>query len=235
MASKAEQIRARRKRKRALSLEAIVDVALDIIDDEGTDAVSMRRVAAEFDTGPASLYAYVSNKQELLERVLDRVTAEGEIPEDAVTWQEMVRGWAHHVRGKLQSHQDVAKLSFAYIPQNQAVVDGAEKIMGAMIEGGVPPQVAAWTLDIVSLYIGADAYEGWLFGKRFTDGSGRDPEEVAQHELAAVAEQFAELPADRYPYMAAHGHLLMVGDSDERFAFGIDMLIAGFEAQIPPD
>jgi hypothetical protein len=101
-----------------------------------------------------------------------------------------------------------------------------------MIEGGVPPQVAAWALDIVSLYISADAYEGWLLGKRFTDGSGRDPMEVAQHELGQISDQFAALPADRYPYMAQHASLLMAGDSDERFAFGIDMLIAGFEAQI---
>ena len=59
-----------------LSLDAIVDVALRIVDEEGTEAVSMRRVAAEFDTGPASLYAYVANKDELLRLVLDRIIDE---------------------------------------------------------------------------------------------------------------------------------------------------------------
>lgn len=233
MASKAEQVRAQRTSKRALSLDAIVDVALEVIDAEGTDAVSMRRVAAEFDTGPASLYAYVANKQELFERVLDRITAEGKIPDDVGSWQDMIRGWAHNGRAVYLSHQDAAKLSFAYIPRSQAVVDGAERLLGAMIEGGVPPQVAAWALDIVSLYVGADAYEGWLMERRFTDDSGREPTEVAHAELAAAQSQFEALPADRYPYMNRFAHLLMIGDSDARFAFGIDMLIAGFEAQIP--
>lgn len=253
MPSKAEQIREKARRERlkttakedkrraggrrrpGLSLEAIIDVALDVIDHEGVDAVSMRRVAAEFDTGPASLYAYVGSKQELLEKVLDRIVTEGEVPDDG-TWQDILRGWAHNARAVYQSHQDAARLSFAYIPHGGAVIDGAEKIIGAMIEGGVPPQVAAWALDIVSLYVGADTYEGWLLGQRFTDGSGREPSEVAQHELAQISEQFASLPADRYPYMSKHADLLMGGDSDERFAFGINMLIAGFEAQIPaPD
>ncbi len=233
MTSKADQVRGSRKRKRALGLDAIVDVALAIIDVEGVDAVSMRRVAAEFDTGPASLYAYVKNKQELLERVLDRVVEDGEVPDDAATWQDTVRGWAHNSRAVLAAHQDVAKLAFAYIPRGDSLVEGAETVMGAMIKGGVPPQVAAWTLDVVSLYVSADAYEGWLLGKRFDDGSGRDPSEVAGVELAEVGEQFMALPPDRFPYMSKYGSLLMVGDSDERFEFGINMLIAGFEAQIP--
>lgn len=225
MTSKAEQVRGSRKRKRTLGLDAIVDVALAIIDSEGTDAVSMRRVAAEFDTGPASLYAYVRNKQELFEQVLDRITTEAVIPEDADTWQEMVRGWAHNGRAMFRAHQDAAKLAFAHVSLSEASIGAAEKVMGAMIEGGVPPQVAAWALDIVSLYINADAYEGWLTAQREAG--------AVDDELAVAGQQLTDLPADRFPYMAQYAPLLLAGASDERFAFGIDMLIAGFEAQIP--
>jgi AcrR family transcriptional regulator len=231
--STAGRERPRRTNRPALSLEAIIDATIAIIDADGLDAVSMRRVAATFDTGPASLYAYVASKQDLFEKVLDRVLTEGEIP-DADTWQDMLRGWAQNAREVFQRHQDIARLSFAYIPHGDAMVDAAEKGLRVMVEGGVPPQVAAWALDIMSLYIGADAYEGWLLGKRFADDSGRPPEEVAQHELDEVKSQFEALPADRFPFMNRYAHLLMTGDSDERFAFGIDMLIAGFEAQIPP-
>ncbi len=234
MTSKSEQIRSRRKRKRVLGLEAIVDVALGIIDAEGVDAVSMRRIAAEFDTGPASLYAYVNNKQELFERVLDRVLEAGDLPDEShdLSWQELVRAWAHSARSVFMSHQDVAKLSFAYIPHGESVIEGAERIMGAMIQGGVPPQVAAWAMDIVSLYIGADAYEGWLLGQRYGDESGREMDDL-HDELSAIGDQFAALSPERYPYMVKYASLLIQGDSDERFAFGINMLIAGFEAQIP--
>jgi AcrR family transcriptional regulator len=119
----AEARRTKRPARPALGLEAIVDVALGLIDAEGVDAVSMRRVAAAFDTGPASLYAYVSNKQELLEKVLDRIIAEGEVPQGG-TWQEIIRGWAHNARSIFMSHQDAARLSFAYIPHGDALADG---------------------------------------------------------------------------------------------------------------
>ena len=72
---------ATRKRRLALGAASIVKVALDIVDREGVDAVSMRRVAAEFDTGPASLYGYFANKEALLSAVLTRVLEELPLPD----------------------------------------------------------------------------------------------------------------------------------------------------------
>ena len=137
----------------------------------------MRRVAAEFDTGPASLYAYVANKEELLRCVLERIIEEIVVPEGD-TWQEVVRGFAVQTRSIFQRHSDAARLSFAHIPSGTAMLAGTERVLAAMIEGGVPDKVAAWALDILALYVAADAFEGWLMQQRFDDGSGRDPEEV---------------------------------------------------------
>ncbi len=104
-------------------------------------------------------------------------------------------------------------------------------MLATMITGGVPAQVAAWSMDIVSLYVAADVYEGWLLKERFDDGSGRDPERVGQEFVGQIAAAFAQVPADRYPFLVAHAPAMMTGGSDARFAFGIDMLIAGFAAQ----
>jgi AcrR family transcriptional regulator len=233
--SKAEQVRAqaaRQKRRRTLGIDAIVEQALRIVDAEGVDAVSMRRVAAEFDTGPASLYAHVANKEELLRLVLDRVIEEMGVVPTTGDWQDVVRGWAHHSREVLRQHNDIARLSFAHIPSGPKMMDIIEALLGVMIEGGVPAQVASWALDITSLYVAADAYEGWLLGQRFDDGSGRDPEELGMEYVEGVAAYFAALPAERYPYLTGNVQVLMSGGSDERFRFGIDMLIAGFAAQV---
>src|SRR4051812_33822069 len=59
--------------RQPLSQDLIIDTALRVLRAEGLDAVSMRRVAQELDTGPASLYAHESNKEELLELMLDRI------------------------------------------------------------------------------------------------------------------------------------------------------------------
>ncbi len=225
---------ARARRRRPLSLDSIVDVALRIVDEEGTEAVSMRRVAAEFDTGPASLYAYVANKEELLRWVLERIIEEIVVPEGD-TWQEVVRGFAFQTRSIFQRHSDAARLSFAHIPSGNAMLESTERVIGAMIEGGVPDKVAAWSLDILALYVAADAFEGWLMQQRFDDGSGRDPEEISAEFVDEVHATFAAMPTDRFPYLARTTGVMMAGSNDERFGFGIDMLIAGFAAQVPGD
>src|SRR6185437_5949243 len=64
-----------RPAKPPLSKDAIVDAALAILRAEGLGAVSMRRVAAALDTGPGSLYVYVSGRDGLLAEMSDRITA----------------------------------------------------------------------------------------------------------------------------------------------------------------
>ena len=83
--------RAARESKQPLSLDLILRTALELLDAEGLDAVSMRKVAQRLGTGAASLYAYVRNKDELHELVLDLVLGEIELPEpDPARWQEQV-------------------------------------------------------------------------------------------------------------------------------------------------
>lgn len=224
--------RGAKRQRSVLGLEAIIDAALAIVDAEGTEAVSMRRVAAAFDTGPASLYAYVRDKDELLQLVLDRISGEMVIPEGD-DWQELVRGWAWNARAVFQRHQDAARLSFGWIPRSERMYDGAERLLGAMTSAGVPDQVAAWALDIMSLYIAADSFEGWLYTQRFTDGSGRPTEEVGAEYFAGLMEgAVTALPTAIYPNLARLAGAMVAGGNDERFGFGVDMLIAGFAAQI---
>lgn len=225
--------RARSGRRPALGLDAIVEQAQRIVDTEGVGAVSMRRVAAEFDTGPASLYAYVPSKDALLRLVLDRILEEVEVP-DCESWPDVVRGLAHNLRSVLRRHNDAAVLNFAHVPSGTRVLELTERILRLMITAGVPTQVAAWSLDILSAYVTADVYEGWMLRQRFDDGSGRDPEEIGIEHFTGVVEEYASAPAERYPFLVATAPEMMTGGSDERFAFGIDMLIAGFAAQVTP-
>lgn len=72
---------AKAEAKPALTRQAIVDSAMRIIDTEGLDAVSMRRIAQDLGTGAASLYAHVADKEELLDLVVDQIMGEMTLPE----------------------------------------------------------------------------------------------------------------------------------------------------------
>ena len=222
---------ARPRRRRPLSLAAIVDAAMAILDAEGLDAVSMRRVAGHFDTGPASLYAYVANRDELLQHVLHRVVDEIVVLEKD-SWQETLRSWVLEGRRVMARHADVARLTFGTVPVTERMVEAVEVLLRQMIQGGVPPRVASWALDITSLFLGADVYEGWLMAQKFADGSGRDVEEIGQDYFQGIAAGFASLPRERFPYLLDNLGLMMSGGSDDRFVFGLDLLIAGIAAQV---
>ena len=88
----------------ALSRKQIVDVALQIADEEGLDAVSMRRLARELRSGAMSIYHYFQSREELLDLMGDTVAAEmlvDALPED---WREALRAIAHRTRASFLKH-----------------------------------------------------------------------------------------------------------------------------------
>jgi AcrR family transcriptional regulator len=217
-----------------LSREVIVDTAVRLLDADGLDGVSMRRVAEVLGTGPASLYAHVANKDELLELLHDRVIGEIEVPApDPERWQQQLREVAMSAFRVYSEHNDIARVSLANVPTSPNALRMAEGMMAIMLAGRVPAQVAAYAIDRLALYIAADAYEGTLFSKR-RSLAGQSQEEFTQDYFANIREFFSSLPADRFPLLTAHVDALMSGDSNARFEFGLDMLIRSLATYVEP-
>ncbi|MBX6765955.1 MAG: TetR/AcrR family transcriptional regulator C-terminal domain-containing protein [Actinomadura rubrobrunea] len=216
--------------RRPLSQERIVDAALRVLDAEGLEAVSMRRVAQELGTGPASLYAHVSGKEELLELMLERIAGEMRIPEpDPQRWSEQIREAAREMYRVLSAHADIARASMATIPTGPNAMRLSEALLSIMLAGGVPPQIAAWTIDQIALYVTAHVYEGSLhLAKQRASGKGR--EQYMADFLGQVRSYFVSLPPDRFPNIVRHVDELMTGGGDDRFEFGLDLLIRGLES-----
>lgn len=217
----------------SLGRQAIVAKALEIVDAEGVDAVSMRRLASEFDTGAASLYAYVASKDELLSAVYELALEELPSLDPDQTWQKVLRDWAGGAYELYGRHQDLARLSFADIPTGPAALDVAETVLHAMISQGVEPADAAWMIDRLSLYVGADAIEGHILRQRFNADSVVEAKQAGADWISQVRGFFDALPESRYPTLKNHLPELLSGEGDTRFWFGVDVMIAGIEARNP--
>ena len=88
-----------RRRTGLITVEQVIDIALDVIATEGYEALSMRRLATGLGTGPASLYAHVVNKADLDELLIGRLCAELVLPEpDPAAWREQIRGVCTQLR-----------------------------------------------------------------------------------------------------------------------------------------
>jgi AcrR family transcriptional regulator len=222
--------------RRPLSQDAIVETALRVLDAEGLDAVSMRRVAEELNTGAASLYAHVANKDELLDLVYDRVMGEITltIVPDPARWQEQVRELARASFEVLSRHNDIAKVSLANVPVGPNTLRLGEMMLSVVLAGGVPAQAAAWAVDRIALYISADAYEGTLYNVR-RQALGLSVPEYMEHYFGRIAAYYRSLPTEQFPALVANVDTMMNGDGQERFDFGLDMIIQGLAGYVGKD
>jgi AcrR family transcriptional regulator len=216
----------RQARRRSLSPEAIADAALAIVDRDGLDALTMRAVAEALDTGPASLYAHVGSKDELLEMLVERVIGEVDFPAapDPDRWEEQLKAIARDMRRMWAEHRDLARASFARIPLGPNALRASEAMVAVMRAGGLSDRVVSLGTDLLALYIGAVAFEESLQASE-----DWTPDRVAEF-VAELRDFFAALPADRFPNLVALSGSLTEGDGEERFEFGLEVLIRGLAA-----
>ncbi len=217
-----------------LDREQIIDAALRISDAEGIDAVSMRRIAAEFDTGPSSLYAHVSNKDELLRLMFDRICGEIELPpHEPERWQQQIKELMRNTHQVLLAHNDLARVALAMIPNGPNALRASEWMLALTIKGGMPPHLGAWANERIFLYVTADAYEASLWRAQMRP-LGLPKAEAELQARAELGVYFADLPADRFPYLSRYAEAMTAGASGERFEFGLDLLVDGLSGYLSP-
>jgi len=212
-------------RRTALTVDAIVTAAIEVLDEAGVAGLSMRRVADQLGTGAASLYAHVSGKDELLELVFDELVGQVPLPEpDPKVWREQVRQMARDLRGVLMSHRDAALAGLGRIPTSPKTLAAAETLVAVLRAGGLSNRAIALGVDQLTLYVAAEAFEEGLM-----EHGGMTSTDV-QRYYDDVHAFYLRLPADRFPVLASVAAEMTGPDGDERFEFGLDVLIAGLES-----
>lgn len=209
-----------------LSTERIVDVAIDQMRERGYDAVTMRSIARELETGPASLYAHIAHRAELDQLVVGRVCAQWHIPEpDAEHWDRQLRESMVELLGLYRANPGVARCTLGMIPLDPGLLMVTERLVALLKAGGVSDRHAAWFVDVSTLYVASVAVEEDIWRERAAHQDARAVDEETM--VATVRDVFARLPAEHFPWLSSLAGTLTAGNADERFAFGIDLLIGG--------
>jgi AcrR family transcriptional regulator len=194
------------------------------------EGLSMRRVGEELGTGAGSLYWHVRNKDELFQLIFERVTSRMVVPEpDPSAWKEQLNELAHQMRDLLKAHRDVARLSLGRVPMGPSVAVYTEWLFMLLEPVGIPDQVIAYIGDLFGLYVGAFAFEESL-GMSSPTGEDLSPEQISD----MFREYALSLPADRFSHTRAAVDLIFGGGPDERFQFGLDLLLRGLESYANP-
>jgi len=228
------QPRSRRGRpaKPPLSRAVIVDAALELVRQDSLEAVTLRNVAERLDTGPASLYVYVANREDLLERMLEQVLSQvPAVTVDPARWREQLTGLFTAALDALCRYPGLAQVALGSIPAWPSALAITETALALLRAGGIPDQAAAWATDALYLVTVATAVE---------DGIGRLRKPTAPHHKSLAADYagpirdlYAALPANRYPNIASMAVTLTEGDEARRFTFAINAIISGARAAGP--
>lgn len=217
-----------------LSADRIVEVAIAQMRERGYDAVTMRSIAKELGTGPASLYAHVANRAELDQLVTGRICGLLEIPDpDPEHWDRQLRQVLLDMLALYRDHPGVARCTMGMVPLQPGVLVVSERLTALLKAGGVADQHCAWFLDVASLYVGAVAMEEDIWRERH---AGQEPlespvEHLGEEQVVAhVRSVFENLPAEHFPILRALAVPMTSGSGDDRFGFGLDLLIGGLKA-----
>ena len=202
--------------KQPLSRDAIVAEALRLLTKEGLEGMSLRKVAAALETGPASLYAYVDDLHGLQALVLDRALAAVDIGagKGRGGWRERLKRVLESYAKVLFQSRGLAQLALSAVAVGPHALRILDTLLALLDEGGLDRRTAAWAVDLLVLYVTAIAAEQ------------SDRESPAEPE-GSVAQAIRGAKADELPHVHAASEELLAGEGEERFAWAIEVLVSG--------
>jgi AcrR family transcriptional regulator len=208
-----------------LSRELIIAAALKVVESDGGDSLTMRRLADEIGVSASALYGYVANKEELVQLVLEEIIAEIPIPPPGGDWQDLVKTFAREMLGIFKRHPGVAALTMGRVPFGPSMLAGGEYILSRLRAAGLPDQVAAFVGDLGSLYVGAVALEQEV-----------TPITEPADFVKQAADWLRSLPKDQFPNTVELAGKLVAGTADDRFEWGLDVIVRGLATYLtsPP-
>jgi TetR/AcrR family tetracycline transcriptional repressor len=206
----------------ALTQDDVVHAAVELLDEQGLDGVTLRALGDRLGVAAPTLYWHVRNKQHLLDLVAEAIVRRGVSripaePSPEEPWWVWVAQRARAVRGAILLHRDGARV----IAGNRPTPESAphiERMLSVLVDAGLQPAEALRFWLALSAYISGDALET-------QSDSAREP--VPAEQVAALREAF-ESP--ERPTLAAA--MAAVGTDDERFEEGLSLMIAGLRARL---
>jgi AcrR family transcriptional regulator len=204
-----------------LTRERIITAAVELIEQEGVDAVSMRRIAAELGSGVMSLYNHVPSKAVLLDGVAERVLSGIDFTIDpGASWEDQVRAQARAFRQIARAYPRCTMVVVSRPATSDAALRPMEHALATLRAAGFSAE------DAVR---GMRAFIAYIIGSLVREvgvSPGLEPQRPLSQDPAVLS---ADIPihvnqAD-FPQVVSMSGELMQRDHDADFEFGLDLLV----------
>jgi AcrR family transcriptional regulator len=206
--------------RRRLDRPRIVCAAMDLADERGIEAVTMRELGRKLGVEAASLYNHVAGRGDVLDGMVDVVVAQIDVPSGGVHWREAMRRRAVSARSVFSRHPWAGALIDSSERSGSSSLSYVDRVLGALLGAGFSPTVAANAFLALDSYIFGFERQRANLSMEDDAGSG----EKAQETLAAI-------PQGAYPSLTrvAMQYAAEPFDEDAAFDFGLEMILDGLE------
>ena len=208
-----------RFRQVPLSRERILRAALDLADKEGIESLSMRKLAQELGVQAMSLYNYVTNKDDLLDGIVDITIGEIEVPTLTTDWKTAMRRRANSAHKVLLRHPWSTLEIVSRVNVGLANMRYVDATLGCLREAGFSFEMADHAWNTIDSHI----YGFTLQELKFPFA----PTEYSQ----AAKDGFALIPVHEYPYLNQLTRHVIEGKYNgiHDFEFGLEIILNGLD------
>lgn len=210
------------RRGEPLNRQRVLSAALRVVDNEGYEALTMRRLGRELGRDPMALYRYAPNRAALLDGVVEQVLDQLEVPDGDGDWAAQLRSSTHAFRRLALTHPDVVPLLVTRPPatplglRSRGVLQHLEQTMTLLTGAGFSPADALRTYRaLVALVCGHVLAE--------LQETTPDPEDSA--DLLRI--HLRNLPTDEFPHVRGLAGELAHYDGAAELDHGLDVFLAG--------
>lgn len=204
-----------------LSRHKVLRAAVALADENGLEALTMRKLGEAVGVEAMSLYTHVANKEDLLDGMIDLVFSEIDLPSDEDDWKTAMRQRAISVRQVLSRHRWAIGLMESRTSPGPASLRHHDAVLGCLRKAGFSVVLTAHAYSALDSYI----YGFALQERGLPFDTPDETAQLAQSILSRAA-------ADQYPHLAelTAEHVLRPGyDYTDEFEFGLDLILDGLE------
>lgn len=212
-----------RSRTTPLSRDAVLRAAVEVADERGAAAVSMRAVAQRLGVEAMSLYHYVRSKDEILDALVDLIFAEIELPTPGGNWRAAMRHRAASARAVLGRHTWAVSLMDSRADPGPATLRHHDAVIGCLRAAGFDIAGAATAFSLIDSYV---------YG--FVIQEASLPFTTAGELEAVAAGMLPHLPAEAFPHLTEMFEHALRPDYNyaDEFAVGLDLILDGLEQRL---
>jgi len=205
-----------------LSREEVVRAALAIVDREGLDAFSMRKLGAELGVDPMATYHYFPNKAAVLDGIVEAVYAEIAPPPDAdAPWDVRLRDVFRSYRQALRAHPHALPVLSTHPPSTPLILEQEEATIAILCDVGFSPIEAVRAINNLA---------GYVVGMAFQE-VGVQPGGVTDPTEEEFMAEVAQLSPDEFPLLTSVFRSGFPFDVDAEFEAGLDLFITGLKVR----